>query len=213
MRAEQTCPRCGVQARPPGAWSSRWSCPEHGEVYPLAPFAVPSAELARQLGASSHVPLWMPWPLPRGWVVGAVIHAGDDATGVQATGVVISGPNPLGGPGDLLLVAEEPGVGLGAGFAGTDGPDPGKAVEGEPHARVEIAGRAVPMWWVPGAPDRAVYVGQWGGQWLWAVLYPASAGAMLLEDVELVDLRELGHEVDMLPYGTPPPWLARGYDL
>ena len=68
----------------------------HGEVFPLQPIAVPSARLARQLGERSVVPLWIPWPLPRGWVVGAVIHAGDDASGVGATGVVVSGPNPLG---------------------------------------------------------------------------------------------------------------------
>lgn len=211
--SDHVCPRCGTAAKQPGAWSSRWTCPTHGEVYPLAPFTAPSPRQTRQLAERSGVPLWMPWPLPRGWVLGAVLHAGDEAAGVQATGVVVSGPNPLGGPGDLLLVAEEQGVGLGAGFAGTEGPDPGSAVEGEPHASLAVQGRTVPLWWMPGGPDRAVYVGQWGGRWLWAVMYPASAGAMLLDDVELVDLRDLGREVDVLPFGTPPPWLWRGYDL
>lgn len=206
------CPRCRRPATAPGAWSSRWTCSVHGEIYPLADVTPPNPAATRQLGQRSSVPLWLPWPLPRGWVVGAVLHAGDDAAGVQATGVVLSGPNPLGGPGDLLLVSEEQGVGLGAGFAGTDGPDPGSVVEGEPHGRIAVQGRTVPLWWVPGAPDRAVYVGQWGGRWLWAVLYPASAGALLLEEIELVDVRDLGHEVDLLPYGTPPPWLDRGYD-
>lgn len=180
----------------------------HGEVLPLQPIAVPSARLARQLGERSVVPLWIPWPLPRGWVVGAVIHAGDDASGVCATGVVVSGPNPLGGPADLLLVAEEPGVGLGARYAGLPGPDPGNAVEQDPHARLEFESRPVPLWWVDSPADRAVYVGQWGGRWLWAVLRPQSAGILLLEDLPVTDLRSLGHEADLLPYGTPPPWLT-----
>ncbi|SEF17834.1 DUF6758 family protein [Jiangella alba] len=212
MRGERTCPRCGAAARPPGAWSSRWLCDLHGEVYPLAPVTTPSAPLVHQLARDSHVPLWLPWPLPRGWVVGAVIHAGDDAGGVRACGVGISGPNPLGGPGDFLLVAEEQGVGLGAGLAGLEGVDPGKAVEGEPRAKLLVQGRTVPLWFVEGPADRAVYAGHWGGSWLWAILYPQTAGVLLLEDVEVVDLRDLGHEADLLPYGTPPPWLTPGYD-
>jgi hypothetical protein len=189
-------------------WSSRWSCAIHGEVFPLHPVTVPSARLARQLGERSEVPLWLPWPMPRGWVVGAVIHAGDDVSGVRATGVVVSGPNPLGGPADLLLVAEEPGVGLGARFAGVEGADPGDAVEQEPYARLEYESRPLPLWWVESPADRAVYVGQWGGRWLWAVLRPQSAGMLLIEDLPVEDLRDLGHEADLLPYGTPPLWLT-----
>lgn len=210
LKDEPTCPRCGAKVRPPGAWFSRWTCSAHGEVYPLAPIAAPNAQQVRQLGQRSVVPLWLPWPLPRGWVLSAALNAGDDASGVRATGVVVSGPNPLGGPADLLLVAEEQGVGLGAGFAGTPGTDPGGVVEGEPHARVEVAGRLVPMWCVHGAAERAVYVGQWAGHWLWAVLHPASAGAMMLEEIVLADVRDLGREVDLMPFGTPPRWLSRG---
>lgn len=211
MKGDKICPRCGGRVRPPGAWSSRWICPAHGEIYPLQPITTPSARLIRHLTMVSPVPLWLPWPLPRGWVITAVLHAGDDVSGVRATGVVVSGPNPLGGPGDLLLAAEEQGIGLGAGFAGTSGTDPGDIVAREPNARVEVGGRLVPMWWVD-SPGRAVYAGQWGGHWLWAILRPESAGALLLEDVSLVDARELGSEVDLLPYGTPPLWLTRGYD-
>ncbi|PSL01890.1 hypothetical protein CLV30_112130 [Haloactinopolyspora alba] len=179
----------------------------------MAPLVAPSARLVRRLGERSRVPMWLPWPLPHGWVVGAMVHAGDDATGVRAAGVAISGPNPLGGPADLVLVSEEQGVGLGAGLAGLDGPDPGTAVQGEPSAKVLVHNRAVPLWFVDGPADRAVYAGHWGGTWLWAVLSPSTAGVLLLEDVEVVDLRDLGHEADLLPYGTPPPWLSRGYDL
>lgn len=194
--------------RPPGVWTSRWVCAEHGEVFPLQQMSAPSPQLARQLGERSAVPLWLPWPLMRSWVIGAVGHAGDDALGVQATAVVISGPNPLGGPSDLMLVAEETGVGLGARFAGVVGPDPGDAVASPPHAKLQVHGHQVPLWCLASPQDRAAYVGQWRGQWLWAILRPQSAGALLLEDLQLTDLRSLGHEADLLPYGTPPLWLT-----
>jgi hypothetical protein len=189
-------------------WSSHWNCSAHGDVAPLQPLAVPGPRLARQLGERSAVPLWLPWPLLHAWVIGAVMHAGDEVSGVRATAVVISGPNPLGGPGDLMLVAEEMGVGLGARYAGTSASDPGDAVTGQPHAKVEVTGRPVPMWCLESPSDRAAYVGQWRGQWLWAILRPQSAGVLLLEDLQLADLRSLGHEADLLPYGTPPAWLV-----
>nr|WP_207782164.1 DUF6758 family protein [Phytoactinopolyspora limicola] len=173
---------------------------------------VPSAPLIRQISQRSAVPLWLPWPLMHGWVVGALAHAGDDVSGVRATAVAISGPNPFGGAADLVVVAEEQGVGLGAGFAGLDAVDPGEVVRSEPHARVELNGRRVPLWCVDGDPKHAVYAGQSGGHWLWMILYPQTAGALLLEDLGLEDLRDLGREVEMLPYGTPPPWLRPGYD-
>jgi len=177
-------------------------------VYPLQPVAPPSAPLARQLSERSNVPLWLPWPLIRGWVISAIMHAADDSSGVHATAVVISGPNPLGGPGDVMLVAEEMGVGLGARYAGVEGPDPGAVVESEPHARAEVDSRPVPLWCLDSPRDRAAYVGQWLGQWLWVVMWPQTAGALLLEDLPLADLRSLGHEADLLPYGAPPPWLT-----
>jgi hypothetical protein len=43
----------------------------------------------------------------------------------------------MGGMGEMLLVSEEPGVGLGASFAGLSGPDPGEGfASGQPHAVV-----------------------------------------------------------------------------
>ncbi|NED97180.1 hypothetical protein G1H11_17920 [Phytoactinopolyspora alkaliphila] len=215
MKGELRCPRCGERPEPPGAWSNRWTCGRHGEVFPLAPMTTPSADFTRQLGERSEVPLWLPWPLLHGWVIGAVLHAGDDVSGVQATAVAISGPNPLGGPADLVLVAEEQGVGLGSGIAGVRGTDPGDVVKSEPHARVHAEGRPVPLWCVSGKPEHAVYVGQWDSRWLWMIWNPHTAAALLLEDLVLADLRSLGREADLLPYGTPPPWLMRrsGYDL
>jgi hypothetical protein len=71
----------------------------------------------------------MPWPLPVGWLFTGVAYAGDDRHGGRATAVACSGPGPLGGMGELILVAEELGVGLGARYAGVDGPDPGPYLE------------------------------------------------------------------------------------
>ncbi|WP_338069590.1 DUF6758 family protein [Phytoactinopolyspora endophytica] len=209
-----SCPRCGASPQPPGAWSNRWTCSQHGAIFPLSPVVTPNSLLTRQLCKRSDVPLWLVWPLIRGWVIGAVLSAGDEASGVQATAVAVSGPNPFGGAADLVLVAEEQGVGLGAGLAGVDGIDPGDAVKAEPQARVQVEGRSVPLWCVTGRADCAVYAGHWEGRWLWAILKPHTAGALLLEDLVLADLRTLGSEAEMLPYGAPPPWLAgwSGYD-
>lgn len=175
---------------------------------PLQPSGRPSAAYVAHLTADSAVPFWLPWPLLRGWVVTALLHCADDVAGVRATATVVSGPSPLGGPADLTLVAEEPGVGLGSWLAGLPGPDPGDRLGGPPHAKLDVSGHPAPMWSVPTPADRAAYVGESGGRWLWAVLRPQDAGVLLLEDLGVADLRVLGREADLLPYGAPPPWLA-----
>jgi hypothetical protein len=98
-------------------WSSAWQCDAHGPVPPLQPAARPGPECLeseRALAARGSIPLWIPWPLPAGWVVTGVAHAGDERRGAVASGAGCSGPAPLGGVADLLLVAETPGVGLAA---------------------------------------------------------------------------------------------------
>ena len=208
MKGDPTCPRCGAPVRPPGIWSSAWECPLHGAVPPLQPVAVPTTEVVHAAVREARVPLWLPWPLPPGWLVTGVRTAGDERSGARATAVACSGPNPLGGAGELVIVAEEPGVGLGARFAGLDGPDPGAGFdEPAPHAKVVAAGHPAPLWSIPAGADEAVYVGEAGGMWLWAVLWPQTAGALLLEDLALVDLRDAGHDLD-LPFGALSPRLA-----
>ncbi len=159
------------------------------------------------MAARVGLPMWLPWPLPRGWVVTALFSAGDAVAGVKATATALSGPNPLGGPGELLLIAEESQVGLGARYAGLDEVDPGGAVDRPPIAKLPVQGRPVPLWCIDAADDKAVYVGETYGLWLWLVFSPESAGSLLLEDLRLADLRDLGAGVDMLPYGAVPPWL------
>ncbi|GGV12213.1 DUF6758 family protein [Actinomadura sp. LOL_016] len=208
MRAEPTCPRCGAQVQAPGLWSGDWTCGVHGAVLPRQPPVRPGPDALAVVLRDVRVPVWTPWPLPLNWLVTGFMTVGDERGGARACGVALSGPGLLGGPADMVLIAEEPGVGLGAHYAGLDGSDPGERFDGSPpHAKIGISGPAatcghtVPLWAVGREPDRAVFVGEALGNWLWAVLWPADAGVLMLEEQNLLDLREPGMEVD-LPYGA-----------
>jgi hypothetical protein len=195
------CPRCGRAVHEPTAWSSAWRCDLHGEVHPLFPAFRPSREGLDGLLRTAGVPVWLPWPLPAGWLVAGFAGAGDERTGVRACAVALSGPNPLGGPADMLVVAEEPGVGLGAALAGLAGVDPGAGFATAPPIAVASFGNHdFPLWQVD-SPDRAVFAGEIKGYWLWIVLWPDSAGALLIEPVRLRDLRDPGQDLD-LPFGA-----------
>jgi hypothetical protein len=209
MRPEPVCPRCSARLDAPSLRHSGWTCQEHGDVPPFhARTVVPSAESVDWLVARTSVPLWCPWPLPPGWLVTGTAHAGDDRTGARATVLALSGPAPLGGTGELLLVAEELGVGLGAHLAGLPGPDAGPVSERTaPHARVQAAGHPTALWSVDVTEDRAAYVGEALGYWLWAILWPDTAGLLVQDHLALVDLRDSGHRLD-LPFGAPSPRLA-----
>jgi hypothetical protein len=192
-----------------------WRCAACG---PVAPFHVAehiNHEIAETASAEAargpvHMPLWCLWPLPAGWTMTGVGWAGDDRTGVRATVVACSGPSPLGGgPADILLVAEEPGIGLGTRFAGIPGPDAGPylahVMSQVPHAKVKAGGHPAPLWSVKSPEDRCAYAGEAKGVWLYAVTWPASAGYLLADDVVLHDLAEwLPTE---LVYGAPSPYL------
>jgi hypothetical protein len=168
----------------------------------------PSIEALAVAVARSQVPVWMPWPLPVGWLYTGIAHAGDDLSGARATAVACSGPGPLGGFGELVLVAEELGVGLGARYAGIAGPDPGGslAIDRPADAKLLAAGRPTPMWHVPGAPDdRAVFVGEAMGLWIWAVAWPERSGMLMYDELVLTDLRDAGAELELLPCGALSP--------
>jgi hypothetical protein len=182
----------------------------HGTVHPLQPVIPPSVEALSVVVHRTQVPVWMPWPLPVGWLFTGVACAGDDRSGGRATAVACSGPGPLGGMGELILVAEELGVGLGARYAGIDGPDPGPSmnVEKPPQAKVLAAGRPTPMWHVADSPDdRAVFAGEALGLWLWAVVWPEQSGLLMYDELVLTDLRDAGAEVDLVPCGALSPRL------
>lgn len=156
----------------------------------------------------AEVPVWLPWPLPSGWLVTGFAQAGDERTGARATVVALSGPSVTYGPADLLIVAEEPGAGLGAGLAGLAGPDPGAGFDkGPPHAKAIIRGHPTPLWIVDGVPDRAAYAGEALGNWLWFIAWPAEAGCLIaLDQLILRDLRDNDQDLD-LPYGALSPRL------
>lgn len=157
----------------------------------------------------ANAPVWLPWPLPHGWLVTGFGYAGDERTGARATLVACSGPGPLGGGADMLLIAEEPGIGLGARYAGIPGPDPGDGVgTGQPYAVVNAVGHDTPLWNVPAATECAAFVGEAKGLWLWAMLWPATADVLLLEDLRLCDLRD-GEVGAALEFGAAPPLLRR----
>ena len=195
-----SCPRCGGEVRPPDLMQSQWRCDLHGQVSPLHCPAHISAEIVGAVGErvrdgkSEPVPVWCPWPLPRGWTVTGIAWAGDDRTGPRATAVCVSGPAPLGeGPADAVFVAEEPGVGLGPALAGSPGLDPGPAfsvaIQQNPApAKVRVEGHPTPLWPVESQPDRSAYAGEARGVWLYAIAWPAPAGYLLAETIVLHDL-------------------------
>jgi hypothetical protein len=200
------CPRCLAAVHAPTAWSSAWRCDLHGEIYPLAPARQPTADGLQALLRQARVPVWVPWPLPAGWLVTGFTGAGDERTGVRGSAVALSGPNPLGGLAEMLIVAEEPGVGLGAGLAGLPGPDPGDGFAGRgPNATAQVAGHDAPLWLVE-ADGQAVFVGEVAANWLWLALWPDTAGTLLVEPLPLRDLRDRGQEFDV-PLGALSPRL------
>ena len=208
VRAAPTCPRCFGPLHGPSAWSSAWRCVAHGDVLPYQPPWPPSTTALDALRKSSVVPVWLPWPLPSGWLVTGFAEVGDGRSGSRASVVALTGPALLEGPADLLVIAEEPGVGLGAAFAGLDGPDPGQGFDkGPPNAKIDVLGHPTALWCVGGAEDRAVYAGEAMGNWLWTIAWPADAGCVIsLLQLNLRDLRDHDQDLD-LPFGAFSPRL------
>lgn len=188
--------------------TSSWDCERHGAVTPLHVWARVTPEVLAQAAARSAVPLWSPLPLLAGWTVTGLALAGDERSDARATAFALSGPSPLGGPADLLLIAEEPAVGLGARYAGIASLDPGAFAAGPPDAKIEAAGHPTALWRCKGAPDRVAFVGEALGVWLWAILWPVAAELVLLEHVVLHDLRDAAHADLDLPVGAPSAHLA-----
>ncbi len=170
-------------------------------VYSLRPPYRPDPQGLAAVVADAAVPVWLPWPLPVGWLVCGFAAASADGEAAQGCAVALTGPNPVGGIGDMVLISEEPGVGMGARYAGLPGPDPGEGfATGAPEAFVRYSHHEFPLWHV-GAPDRAVYAGEVLADWLWLVLWPASAGVLVMEALSLLDLRDPGQDLD-LPFGA-----------
>lgn len=185
----------------------------HGAVLPRQPSKRPGPDGLAAVLRDAKVPVWTPWPLPPAWLITGFAAVGDERSGTRATAVALSGPGLLHGPADMVLIAEEPGIGLGAHYAGLAGADPGDGFDrSPPHVKLDVSGpsgacgHSVSLWAVGTGFDRAVYVGEAMGSWLWVVLWPAEAGVLMLESQKLLDLREPGMELD-LPYGAHSPRL------
>ena len=153
-------------------------------------------------------PLWTPWPVPFGWTFGRFAHAAPRDGAGSATVASWTGTDPFGDPAELVLVCEEAGAGVGSHFAGLSMSYPSKGVgEGPPHAKFSVDGRPVPLWSVESASDRAVYAGEAAGRWLWVIVHPAESAAIVVQPMQLVDARELGAELTVLPVGELSPRL------
>lgn len=198
-----TCPRCDGPLKPPGLMSSSWECELHGVVQPLRHWTRVTGDVLAQAAGKASVPLWATLPLLPGWTVTGLALAGDERYGARGTALLLSGPSPVGGPADMAIVAEDPGLGLGARLAGLDAIDPGAVVQGPPDAKVEAAGHPTALWRTDSAEDRMAFVGEALGVWLYVVVWPPAAELVLIEHVELQDLRDARHIGLELPVGAP----------
>jgi hypothetical protein len=183
------CPRCGLELVAPSVYDSAWRCGRHGQVLPLSVFDRVDEAAISHIREHAEVPLWLPDPMPAGWRLCGLAAVGDGRSRLRATVAACAGPAPLGGDGEWLLIAEEPGIGLGAGYAGMAASALAATQNSGPAARISAAGRPLPLWPVatPGL-DRSAYAGEAAGVWLWLVSFPADAGYAVLEDLTVTDV-------------------------
>lgn len=188
----------------------------------------PAAAVIGEIEALA-LPLWAPWPLPPDWTftgmaVGrtpqltsqATSQATSEATAgdvgpTRVIGTVSTwcGPDPIGDPTEVLLVCEEAGIGIGSYFAGLEENYPDAGVgEGPPHARFSLHGHPVLLWSVETRSDRAAFVGEAAGRWFWLVVHPGEASFVVVQPWQLVDARQLGAELAVLPVGAMSPRLV-----
>ncbi|UQX89703.1 hypothetical protein M6D93_06795 [Jatrophihabitans telluris] len=144
----------------------------------------------------SEVPVWLPDPVPQGWGLSGLATVGDERSRVRATVTSFRGPAPLGGDGEWLIVAEEPGIGLGASYAASGEPELPTRDGAVPAAKLHAEGRPTSLWPVrTTVTDRSSYVGEAAGVWLWLISFPADAGYAVLEDLTLSDARTAALEL------------------
>lgn len=205
MSPDPVCPRCGEALLAPTLMHERYECPRHGPVAPLHPPLLPSPDALSTLAADSEVPFWLPWPLPASWLFAGVQIAGGGRQPVEAVVIGLTGHGMTEGPADVVIVAEKPGTGLGARWAGVAEPDPDLTIR-PATTKAKVAGWPTPLWNVE-TPGRAAFVGEAAGFWLWFVSWPDSAWPVLDEDLRLIDLRAPGAPTDV-PTGALLPRLA-----
>jgi hypothetical protein len=127
--------------------------------------------------------------MPPGWLLSGLAAVGDSRSRLRATAAACRGPAPLGGEGEWLIVAEEPGIGWGAALARTAVAAP--PTVDSPAARITVRGHPIPLWPVSDSEvDRSVYAGEAAGVWFWLISFPADAGYAVLEDLGVSDVRQ-----------------------
>jgi len=195
------CPRCGNDLVAPTEYDSAWRCSRHGQTLPLLIFARLDEPAVHHVADHAAVPLWFPDPMPIGWRLAGLAAVGEvRGGGFQATVVSLRGPAPLGGTGEWLMVAEEPGIGLGASYAGTEMAALPPVTAEAPPAKVHAQGHPTPLWPVADtAVTCSAYVGEAAGVWLWLISFPADAGYAVLEDLAVTDMR--GHRLPPVETG------------
>jgi hypothetical protein len=206
------CPRC----RQPVDATAEDGCSGHGAgpVLWRADVATYGA-FVEHLAVARDFPTYLPWPMAPGWAVSDFAVVTEPAGVPLATLTCVSGTSELDGPVDALLVAEEPGVGLGARCAGLPGGDPGHEMgDQQPVVRVRIGSLTTALWTVSTSRDdraheldRTVLAGEALGRWLWVVLRPASAVLLMRDDWILRDVVGGGPLMVEMPFtGSGPDW-------
>ena len=206
---DPVCVRCRGPLHSPET-AGAWTCDRHGVVEPLHPALPGEPYHLADAASSSAVPVWLPWPVPSGWAIGGVRRVGGVGP-ARAVAVALMGPGVTARQAELVIVAEEPGVGLGASYAGLDAADPGPGLASLPSdTKVIAGGRPTPLWSLP-VSDRAAYVGEAGGLWLWAVAWPVDEWMVVHDDLRLVDVRAPEHRALLaeLPVALLSPHLAQ----
>jgi hypothetical protein len=206
-----SCPRCTTPLSGEGA---EFSCADHGNVVPLWRSATADySTFADVMLRSAGMPTYLPWPMSPGWTIADFGCVAGPEGPALATVTTTVGASALDGDVEVTVVAEEPGVGLGARAAGTTRADPGGSVGvGPASVRLRVDSHPVPLWAVPSgdADDllaRSVFAGESGGRWLWLVMRPASAALLLRDEWLLADVGGFGPEAIEMPFGgTPTVW-------
>ena len=185
------CPRCGREVLPPSLTHNSYRCPEHGDVAALGPVTPGEPDVLGDLVERSEVPVWFPHPMPDRWLCSGVRAAHTPRRRAVAVAMGFSGRGLATGPTDVIVVAEQPGAGLGSRFAGLAQSDPGPEILDEPAlAKIRTGHHSTGLWSVPTDSGRVAYCGEADGQWLWIIGWPDTAWSLVEDDLRLADARD-----------------------
>ena len=168
----------------------------------MLPAFSPSRDGLDGLLRTAGVPVWLPWPLPAGWFLAGFAWAWVMSAPVSAPArwrcrARTRSAAPLtwwSSPRNRVSAWARDGPGL-------DSVDPGAGFATAPPVATASFGKHDFALWQVDSPDLAVFAGEIKGYWLWLVLWPETAGVLLVEPIALRDLRDPGQDLD-LPFGA-----------